>query len=106
MGLIARITRPPAPALSESWPHGTAATAYLARDESLLNVRGLDGTDRLFRPLLRRIVDAFKTRDMAGVRVGCDALLARDRESAMTRVAEVLTVFGRSARRLAVRVQW
>lgn len=60
---------------SGSWPDGAAATAYLARVESLMKARGLEGTDRWFKPLVRRIVAAFKARDVAGVTAGCDALV-------------------------------
>jgi hypothetical protein len=40
-----------------------------------LKAHGLDGTDPQFEPLMRRIVAAFKARDMAGVTAGCDALV-------------------------------
>ena len=66
---------PPTPTPSVPWPDGAAATAYLARVESLLNARGLDGTSPQFKPLMRRIVSAFTARDMAGVTAGCDALV-------------------------------
>ena len=69
------MTPSPEPAPSGSWPDGAAATAYLARIESLLKARGLDGTDPRFKPLMRRIVAAFKARDMVGVTAGCDALV-------------------------------
>ncbi len=40
-----------------------------------MKARGLEGTDRWFKPLVRRIVAAFKARDVAGVTAGCDALV-------------------------------
>ena len=40
-----------------------------------LQARGLEGTDPRFKPLMRRIVAAFKARDTAGVAAGCDALV-------------------------------
>jgi len=54
---------------------GAAAAAYLARIESLLKARGLNGTEPQFKPLLRKIVAAFPARDVAGVTAGCDALI-------------------------------
>jgi hypothetical protein len=69
------MTPPSSPAPSGSWPDGAAATAYLARIESLLKARGLKGTERRFKPLMRQIVAAFQARDMAGVTAGCDALV-------------------------------
>jgi hypothetical protein len=59
---------------SGSWPDGAAA-AYLSRAQSLLDAKGLDGSERAVKPLLRKIVSAFQGRDFAGVRDGCDALI-------------------------------
>jgi hypothetical protein len=63
------------PAASGSWPDGAAAAAYLSRVQSLLDAKGLDGSERAVKPLLRKIASAFQGRDFAGVRDGCDALI-------------------------------
>ncbi len=60
----------PPPPPSGYWPHGAAATAYLARVEKLLKYRGLEGTAPHFKPFMRAIVAAFEARDIDGVTAG------------------------------------
>ena len=63
------------PAASGYWPDGAAAAAYLLRVQSLLDAKGLGGSEPAVEPLLRKIAAAFRGRDFAGVKDGCDALI-------------------------------
>jgi hypothetical protein len=66
---------PDAPDPKAHWPEGAQAVAYLARVQRLLDARGLTGTERELKPLMRRAVAGFGARDLAAVTAACDALV-------------------------------
>ena len=52
---------------SPSWP--------FFRPADHLDVRGVDGTDKRLKALLRRVTTAFRTRDFEALTNACDALI-------------------------------
>lgn len=62
----------PAP---DYWPEGAQAVAHLTRVQKLLSARGLDGTERHLKPLMKLAAAAFRARDLAGVAEACGALV-------------------------------
>ena len=57
------------------WPASAQAAAYLERVQKLLEARGLTGTERRLMPLMRKVTEAFRAQDLAGVTAACDALV-------------------------------
>ena len=60
---------------SNHWPHGALAAAHMARVQSLMDARGIDGTDKRLKALMRRIATAFRNRDFADLTAACNALI-------------------------------
>jgi hypothetical protein len=57
------------------WKDQAAAVAYMGRVQSLLDAKGLDGTEAKVKPLMRRAVAAFQARDFAKLTAACDELV-------------------------------
>ena len=66
---------PTSPDPVKPWADQVAAVAYMNRVQSLLDAKGLDGTEAKVKPLMRRVVAAFQARDFAALTAACGELV-------------------------------